>query len=501
MTQKNRITYRFDRHGQTVNKEIDSFNDLQEASEQKINPPSSTAHPNSKPAKINVIPLYPSTDQHAISEVSPWNSPFQEDIVALEQLIRNTDSTPSNSPLSAPKPVAAPSLPKKAIKQDKPRQPVMQESFSQEVVPPKEKIIIASQKLKSVRSEAKEGAASAGGNDIPVHEDYPPVQSYEEEFLYDEPKRSKAQYSRIKRIGGTPSWFNVFLSVTAALATGALFGYLLLSLFTGASIWPGGSGENPDSLPVNGGIVTGNKDDGSNTEAGKGTEQTGTEADNPPAAKPNSNAAMVSLKGLDQTYFMLQFGVFSNTEGRDAALAQLAEKGLAGAALTSAADYRVYAGLAGNQSKAKAIRALLPDLDLYIKEIKIATPTHFPFNGEQSVAQSFFDQTALLVQMLDELTLAQLEQPSLTALSESAAASWKTEHQKWTENAATVRIGIVDAAGKAYLDKINQAVNKAAKAMTEYNFKPSHTHLWSAQMGVMEAILTQKEWFETISAL
>lgn len=495
MTQKNRITYRFDRNGQTVNKETKSFDDLQEASEQRTNPPSSTAHHTNKSAKINVIPLYPSTDQHAISEVSPWNSPFQEDIVALEQLIRNTDSAPANAPISATKSAPAQPVTRNTTKQDKPLPPAMHDSFSQEIVPPKEKITIASPKLKTVRSEAKEEAAIPDGDDVPVHEEHPPVQSYEEEFLYDEPRRSKAQYSRIKKGGGTPSWFNVFLSVTAALATGALFGYLLLSLFTGASIWPGGSGEQPDSLPVNGGMVTGN------TEAGKGTEQTGTDAANPPAAKPDSNAAMVTLKGLDQTYFMLQFGVFSNTEGRDAALAQLAEKGLAGAALTSAADYRVYAGLADNQSKAKAIRALLPDLDLYIKEIKIATPTQFPFNGEQAAAQSFFDQTALLVQMLDELTLAQLEQPSLSALSEAAAASWKTEHQKWTENTATVRIGIVDAAGKAYLDKINQAVNKAAKAMTDYNIKPSHAHLWSAQMGIMEAILTQKEWFETISAL
>ncbi len=103
--------------------------------------------------------------------------------------------------------------------------------------------------------------------------------------------------------------------------------------------------------------------------------------------------------------------------------------------------------------------------------------------------------------MLDELAIAQLEQPALSSISEAAAASWQAEHQKWTENAATVRIGIMDTEGKAYLEKVIQAINSAAKSMVEYDKKPSRAHLWSTQTQLMKAIIAQKEWFETISAL
>ncbi len=59
----------------------------------------------------------------------------------------------------------------------------------------------------------------------------------------------------------------------------------------------------------------------------------------------------------------------------------------------------------------------------------------------------------------------------------------------------------VDAEGKAYLDKVILAINSAVKSMIEYDKKPSHAHLWSTQTQLMEAIITQKKWFETISAL
>ncbi|HTG68879.1 MAG TPA: hypothetical protein VL921_06435 [Candidatus Udaeobacter sp.] len=468
MNNKNRITYRFDRNGKSMYEENRSTDKQQESS---AGNDVTHAAPNNniaiKPAKMNVIPLYPSTEQYSISEISPWNSPFQEDIGALEQLIRNTDTIPVSAAPAKQKDKA------KSSKTDLMDIPVKQENN-----------------------------LSAGEQSYFKAEDVQePLQTDMDERVYDESSRNKLHYSRIKRRAGAPSWFNVFLSVAAALATGALFGYLLLSLFTGASIWPGGAGEKPDSQPVSGNIDTGETSPGANVSGSKNGGGTLPAANNNPDTKPDSNTAMISLKGLDRTYYLLQFGVFSNTEGRDAALVQLEEKGLAGAAMTSAADYRVYAGMAGDRGKAQTVREMMPDLDLYIKEVSIATPAKMPFKGDQAAAQTFFEQTEELVQMLDELALAQLEQPALSSISEAAAASWQSEYQKWTENAATVRIDIMDTEGKTYFDKVIQAINSAAKSMVEYDQKPSRTYLWSTQTQLMKAIITQKEWFETISAL
>ncbi|WP_053374787.1 SPOR domain-containing protein [Paenibacillus sp. FJAT-27812] len=476
MNQKNRITYRFDRNGQSINNENRTADDHDDA---PSNSASSQTNDNStanKSAKKNVIPLYPYTEQQASSEINPWNSPFQEDISALEQLIRESDTRP------IPTVHTKEPMPKEKLKVAK---PIVMEAPVAPVQPEEDDV---DEEERFFQEEAVRGQAHRYDN---MHEEY------------DEPRRNKPNYTRMKRRSGAPSWFNVFLSVAAALATGALFGYLLLSLFTGASIWPGGAGGKPQSLPVTGNEITGEAAGDKAGNAGTGTKGEGTKpvTDNNPAAKPDPNLAMVSLEGLDQTYFMLQFGVFSNTEGRDAAMAQLAEKGLAGAALTSASDYRVYAGMGGDKAKAQTIRGQMPDMDLYIKEVSLTTPGKMPFKGEQATAQSFFAKTKEIVQMLDELTIAQLEQPALSSLSESAAATWQAEHQKWTENAAAMRIGIEDAAGKAYFDKVTQAINTAAKSMIEYDKKPSRAYLWSVQSQLMKAIISQKEWFDSISAL
>ncbi|CAM4194987.1 hypothetical protein FHS16_000209 [Paenibacillus endophyticus] len=473
MTQKNRITYRFDRNGQAVTGDGNSLEKQRDVSENKPDEAGSTAPQVNRLPKKNVIPLYPTTEQHSMSEVSPWNSPFQEDIAALEELIRNADTVPAANNVKAIKQAVIPPI-ERIEKED----------------PYKDELYLVKKEKKAIDEEAA----------FPVHEELDDIQAHAEERIYEEPRRGKAQYSRIKRGSSAPSWFNVFLSVAAALATGALFGYLLLSLFTGASLFPSEAGNKPDAQPVTGSVAAGDK--GSETGAiDKNSDTSKPATVDGSGGQQGSTAATISLTGLEHTYFMLQFGVFSNTEGKDAALDQLAKQGLAAAAMTSAKDYRVYAGLGSDRKQAEAIKGLLPEIELYVKEVTIDTPGKLPFTGDSAVAQRFFEQTGILVQMLDELTLAQLEQPTFNPLSKTAASSWQAEHKEWTENAAAMRIGIGDADGKAYLEQIIQAVNSAAESMVEYDKKPSQAHLWSSQTGIMRAVIAQKEWFESISAL
>ncbi|WP_028611830.1 SPOR domain-containing protein [Paenibacillus harenae] len=474
MNQKNRITYRFDRAGNSITEDNRQLDKQQETA--SGNPASSQtttqASNGAKPAKVNVIPLYPVNEQHSVSEISPWNSAFQEDISALEKLIRDTDAVPE-TPLPVKPARPQKNNNKKAI----------------HIVLPQEQNEEHEYALPNRYKDAEHIEKESNG--------------YEEVRLYDESTASPFRTTRLKRSTKGPSWFNVFLSVAGALATGALFGYLLLSLFTGAPLWPGGQEDGLNNLPASGGTTTedtpSGEPAGSNSnkvdDADSSSEGNGTDEETARQTKT------VSLKGLEQTYYMLQFGVFSNTAGRDAAIEQLAGKGLAAAAMTSAGDYRVYAGMAGERSKAQAVRSQLSDLELFIKEITVTTPGKIPFNGEPAVAEQFFQQTAAFIKMLDELTLAQLEQPSLSPIGKAAAEAWQAEHQQWTESAAAMQKGVTDDAGKDHLAKLVQSVNTAAMSMTEYNKKASRTHLWSAQSELMKAVLGQKEWFESISAL
>ncbi|MBD2870456.1 SPOR domain-containing protein [Paenibacillus arenilitoris] len=479
MNQKNRITYRFDRAGNTIPDDNRQPAKQQEAAPDKASSQTTAASSQAaKPAKVNVIPLYPSGGQHAVSENTPWNSPFQEDVGALEKLIRETDASPE--------PTSPPKTDGKRLKDKKPAKPI---AIAPRPNEPDEREYRLPDQEESDAGEIREHFQDRAEAD---------------DALYDEAPTKPLRTTRMMRSSKGPSWFNVFLSVAGALATGALFGYLLLSLFTGASIWPGGSGSEPSAEPASENAISG--DTPSGVPASPNTNKGGEEG--PPAASGGKSgegadrqAETVSLSGLDQTYYMLQFGVFSNTEGRDAAIAQLTGKGLAAAALTGSGDYRVYAGMAGDRGKAEAVRAQLSELELYIKEVSVAAPGELPYGGEEAEAQSFFGQTAELVRTLDELALAQLEQPSLSPVGEAAAKAWQEAHRKWTESAEAMRIGVTDETGKGYLEKIVQSMNKAAESMTMYNKETSRAALWSVQSELMKAVLAQKEWFESISAL
>jgi hypothetical protein len=308
--------------------------------------------------------------------------------------------------------------------------------------------------------------------------------------------KSAKRWSRpVQRYSTPPSWIKVFLSVAGALATGALFGYLLLSLFTNSPDQT--SGTNNLANPVNGSV----SNNPSAAPSGDTTTNTngGTSGS---AVNDASGQKTVKLTIPTQSYQLLQYGVFSNTEGRDAAIKELTDKGLAAAGMKTATDYRVYAGMAIDRARAITLtKDIGEELPVYIKQVDVQVPQQFPFAGDAKSADTFLNNTISLISMLDELSLTQLEQPSLSPLGSAAADAWQAEHQKWTESVKAMQAGVQDEAGKAFLIKLIQSMNTAAKSLEEYDKKPSESHLWAVQGALMEAIVTQKEWYEPINAL
>jgi Sporulation related domain. len=304
----------------------------------------------------------------------------------------------------------------------------------------------------------------------------------------------------VRRSSG-PSWFKVLLSVAAALATGAVFGYLVLSLFTDAALWPGGGAKEPagSSSESAGGLIAGTPPEGlREPEAGN---------EDPTSPSPGANGPTeptvrtVDTGGVRQTYYMLQFGVFSKPDSRDAALKQLADLGLPGAAQKTGDGYRVYAGIAAGEAQAKLLASKLPELQLYRKELVVQPPEKLPFDGSEEAAAEFLQRTEGILATATELVMAQLEQAQLTSLSKAAAAAWEEKLQAWTASADAMKAGLSAETGAASFEKLAQAVNAAAKSVALYNGEPSAAHLWSAQQSLMEAVLAQKEWFDAQGAL
>lgn len=493
MNKNNRITYRFDRTGQTI-----------EENSRKEKNGKPQVREQGKPSNVvpsNIVPLYSNTEyENGESPFSPWMSPFQEDVGALEELIRDSEPKPASTPEKKQTPAQSELVqePTSRYRQSEadpaaeqpqrsaqwhPRQRVQQPPAMMPEQPMKQKADKKSPVQPDIQQTAMLSEQDPWG-DLPHY----PVLDPD----LDNGQNSKRWSKPAQKYSAPPSWIKVFLSVAGALATGALFGYLLLSLFTNTTDQTSGSNHNPAN-PVNGSVTS--------PSASPGGDKTSTNngASSPPA---NQAAGHVKLNIPLQSYHLLQYGVFSNTEGRDAAIKELTDKGLAAAGLKTADDYRVYAGMAIDRGRAMALsNDLGEEVPVYIKQVDVQVPQQFPFAGDAKAANAFLSSTFSLISMLDELALTQLEQPTLSPLGSAAAEAWQAEHQKWTESVKAMQAGVTDEAGKAFLIKLIQSMNTAAKSMGEYDKKPSQSHLWAVQDALMDAVVTQKEWYESISAL
>jgi hypothetical protein len=291
--------------------------------------------------------------------------------------------------------------------------------------------------------------------------------------------------NRTPRLGGGPSWGRVFLSVTAAVATGALFGYIVLSLFTGEPLFPGKAAIS-NGLPVQ--TSPGKSSDPSadtTTFANKETSAV------PTASSDSSNASdrigesdTLSLVPAN-VYYLLQYGVFKSEESMISAVNQLKDQGLASA--TEASDgYRVYVGAATTQDAAELLAAQMSGIEVYIKrvegaQVEISSPT--------GVAE-FMNKGAELIRMLAQLTDTGLQDTQPQMMDTTVMTTLNEMHRQWLNTVSAVN----QLGGKTAEDgqTIVQSLNSAVLSLTEFNRKPSRYHLWNAQSSVMQALLADR---------
>jgi hypothetical protein len=348
------------------------------------------------------------------SVLTSWNSPFQDDIHALEEIIRRSDPVvPSPSEQAAP------------INE------ISEERWSLTSGPEIE-----------LEAETQPGWLSGG----------------------------------LSRREG-PSWWRVFLSVSAAVATGALFGYMILTLFTGEPLFP----SRADGL----------KD----TPLQQSVEAAGGAA-SPTLTIPAPNEGVSDAKGQPavsevpgDVYYLLQYGVFRSNDSMQAAVQDLDGKGLASAVDTNE-GYRIYAGVAGTRSEAELLAAQMSGTEVYIKPLESEPVTISPTEHPQGLA-GLMKSSSELIRLLTEFTVAGLQDQVPQALSAENAASLQLAHREWLQTIGAAD-RLTDGAGEKGKSLI-QALNSAVMSMTEYNRKPSRYHLWSAQTAIMKALIADRD--------
>ncbi|MFC4808997.1 SPOR domain-containing protein [Paenibacillus sp. GCM10023250] len=484
MSTKGRITYRFDQRTGAL-----------------VEP----AQPKKTRASENDAVSYFQEELTFAADVGAWNSPFQDDAGALERLIREADGQfalrqpqgragqSAASPLRSAAPLAhdavLPPMPEPA-------------AFHPDDAFGRQDAILLGDENDARELADRPPAAYAKRGPAPVIDLYPQIEIDEDVYAGRHGKGKGAAAYPLgsgRRPAQGPSWFKVFASVAGAIATGALFGYFVLTLFTSGGGTDAG-GTDAGSVPAVSGGLAGD---------GKGASSAAN-GDSPPAASAGGakdagktaggaanagSAATVKVDVPAESYFMLQYGVFSSKEGLDAAAAELRAKGLAAASLTSQDDYRIYVGMSSNRSEAELLGQTLTGMDVYVKQVDLPALRAIPYGGKAAEAQTFFKDTAELLTQLDAMTVAGLSgQPA-------SGGDWAALHQQWTESASRVESGMPAGTNKDALHKLVQAVNTAAVSAGEYGKKPAEAHLWSMQTALMNAVFIQKAWFESIESL
>lgn len=273
-----------------------------------------------------------------------------------------------------------------------------------------------------------------------------------------------------------PSWGRVFLSVGAAVATGALFGYIVLSLFTGESLFPG-----KPSSPV------------------AITDQTAAEQKDIPAKEssvqpltseaPAEPGVETSLSQVPAAvYYMLQYGVFQSEESMQTAIKELKDQGLA-AASEKGEDYRVYVGAAATRDEAELLAAQMSNIEVYIKAME-GMPLVVPSSALPEGAAAFLNATAELTGKLIRDTGSRLQDKLPQVMNDKDLSALKDTHRQWLSTASVTDI-LSDRAIQE-VEAIIQALDSAMLSMNEFELKPSRYQLWTAQSALMKAVIADR---------
>ncbi|RCX19862.1 stage II sporulation protein B [Fontibacillus phaseoli] len=277
------------------------------------------------------------------------------------------------------------------------------------------------------------------------------------------------------------SWWKVAGSLTGAIVTGALFGFVVLSMFNGEVTVPipgisvpnqTSAGESVTDVPVLGPII--------------GLDDT------------ESSAGMkVNIALPPQSYYFLQYGVFSTAEGVELAQKELQNSGIA-AARDTIDEKRVYAGVSSDREQAKLLSSQLKTagVHLILHELSLPSSAEIVFDGDVTLLERYFAESAELVGLLGSLSASRLVEATPQALAIEEIEDLRQKHQSWTESAAIVRGKQPEefASGAGEMEK---AMNSAVEAMAEYNKKQVKTLLWEVQDEVMSFILAEQKMVGT----
>lgn len=274
-----------------------------------------------------------------------------------------------------------------------------------------------------------------------------------------------------------PSRWKLVGSVASALVTGGMFGYIMLLLFNGGGMVPGADPSVEEAVPVF-------------------KESVGVDAI---SAKENSvPVTVIEAQVPPQTYYLLQYGVFSTPERALQAKEELLKAGIAAGGDTEDQN-RVYAGISPDREQAKLLSNQLKTqgVELYVRELELPGFEKAAYGGEGDKLTGFFQLSSSLVGKLSGLSSTLLGEGGPNTVPASDMKELNDLHQQWTQNITALPTGLPKEA-VASATSLEKAMNSAISALGEYNKNTAKEHIWEIQSSMMEYVLHEKEFIQFI---
>ena len=269
-------------------------------------------------------------------------------------------------------------------------------------------------------------------------------------------------------------------SVTAAIGVGLLFGYVALSFFRGGDLLPVSSVSGVSNQAVT---------DGQN--AGIAVDPAGTGTSGLPIAGTDNGGSLpkIPVQIAGQSYYLLQYGVFSTPEGASQAKQELLTAGFA-AGLDPTDGNRVFAGVSPDREQAKLLSNGLKaqGIELYVKEVAIPATTQLSYGGTADTVNNYFAVSGKILGELSSLSASLLSNSTTAAKVEDVSSL----HMEWTEAVKALETGSSSSALKIIASQ-EKIVNQGISALNEYNKNKSDGLLWEVQGAMMNFLTGQKE--------
>ncbi|ULO08674.1 SPOR domain-containing protein [Paenibacillus sp. 19GGS1-52] len=276
-------------------------------------------------------------------------------------------------------------------------------------------------------------------------------------------------------------WWKFALSVAGAVVTGVLLGYVALSFFNGGSTGTGSASTTGSTAVLE--QAVGNTDSAKAGASGAaGTESAGM----------NRLAVQVAA----QSYYLLQYGVFSTSAGAEQAQQELLDAGLA-AALDPADGNRVYAGLSPDREQAKLLSSGLKNqgIELYVREVTLPAAEQLAFGGNAEAVNNYFSISGQLLAELASQSASLLSTAPANAAADTSHVS--DLHMQWTEAAKTFEQGLSPAAQRICAE-LEKSMSQGISALNEYNKNMAKGLLWEVQESMMSFLTGQRQLLSTL---